>query len=121
MLAEADLAEHDAQRVRNELPDFSDCVELDIEDKDMWMGEEALSPEQQLFRKERYECYGDCIETLPLNYRTIIQLSELENFAANEIAEILGLSLDVVKIRLHRGRKRLLEELKSHCKTEDWL
>ena len=107
--------------VQNGLADCSDCVELEAEDKDMWTGEEALSPEQQLFRKERFECYCDCIETLPLSYRTIIQLSELEKFAANEIAEILGLSLDLVKIRLHRGRKRLLEELKSHCKAEDWL
>jgi RNA polymerase sigma-70 factor (ECF subfamily) len=92
-----------------------------VEDKDMWTGEEAQSPEQQLFHKERYECYCDCIETLPSNYRTIIELSELEKLAANEIADILGLSLDVVKIRLHRGRERLLRELKSHCKAEDWL
>jgi DNA-directed RNA polymerase specialized sigma24 family protein len=45
----------------------------------------------------------------------------LEDLAANEIAEILGLSVDVVKMRLHRGRARLLKALKSHCKAEDWL
>jgi RNA polymerase sigma-70 factor (ECF subfamily) len=105
----------------NGLSDGSDSAEAEVEDKDIWTGKEALSPEQQLFRKERFECYCDCIETLPLSYRTIIELSELEELAANEIAEILGLSLDVVKIRLHRGRKRLLQELKSHCKAEDWL
>jgi len=107
--------------VQDEPPCCSDSVEMEVEDKDMWTGEEALSPEQQLFRKERFECYCDCIETLPSNYRTIIELSELEKLAANEIADILGLSLDVVKIRLHRGRARLLQELKSHCKAEDWL
>jgi DNA-directed RNA polymerase specialized sigma24 family protein len=45
----------------------------------------------------------------------------LEELAAGENAEILGLSLDTVKIRLHRGRARLLQELKTHCKAEDWL
>jgi RNA polymerase sigma-70 factor (ECF subfamily) len=107
--------------IQDGLSDGSDPAEMEVEDKDIWTGEEILSPEQQLFRKERFECYCDCIESLPLNYRTIVALSELEALAANEIAEILGLSLDVVKIRLHRGRTRLLQELKSHCKAEDWL
>lgn len=107
--------------VQNGQSDRSDPGEIEIENKDIGTDEGAFSPEQQLFRKERFECYCDCIETLPLNYRTIVALSELEALAANEIAEILGLSLDVVKIRLHRGRARLLQELKSHCKAEDWL
>jgi RNA polymerase sigma-70 factor (ECF subfamily) len=109
------------QTVQNGPSCCSDSAEMEVEDKDIWTGEEVQSPEQQLFHKERYECYCDCIETLPSNYRTIIELSELEKLAANEIADILGLSLEVVKIRLHRGRARLLQELKSHCKAEDWL
>ena len=79
------------------------------------------SLDQQVCRKERYECYRDFIAHLPPNYRTVVALSELEELAANEIADILGLSVDVVKIRLHRGRMRLLSALKSHCKPEDWL
>jgi RNA polymerase sigma-70 factor (ECF subfamily) len=51
----------------------------------------------------------------------VVALSELEELAAREIADILGLSLDVVKIRLHRGRTRLLKTLKGHCNPEDWL
>ena len=107
--------------VQDGLSESSKLGEIEVEDKNPWTGEEAASPEQELFRKERFECYCDCIESLPLNYRTIVALSELEALAAGEIAEILGLSLDVVKIRLHRGRVRLLQELKSHCKAEDWL
>ena len=82
---------------------------------------DPLSLEQQLCRKERYECYRDFIQNLPMNYRMVVALSELEDLAAGEIADILGLSLDVVKIRLHRGRARLLKALKGHCKPEDWL
>lgn len=82
---------------------------------------ELPSVEQQVCRKERFECYRDFIDDLPPNYRTVVALSELEELAANEIAEILGLSVDVVKIRLHRGRQRILKALKSHCKPEDWL
>lgn len=101
--------------------DGSDSGEAAAEGRDIWAGKEALSPEQQLFRKERFKCYCDAIDKLPVNYRMIVALSELEDLAANEIAEILGLNLDVVKIRLHRGRTKLLQELKSHCRAEDWL
>jgi RNA polymerase sigma-70 factor (ECF subfamily) len=93
----------------------------ETEDKDVWVEEETPSPEQRLMRKEMYECYGNFVENLPANYRTVVVLSELEGLTNNEIAEILGLSLDVVKIRLHRGRARLFEELKTHCKPEEWL
>ncbi len=82
---------------------------------------DAPSLDQQLFRQERYSCYRDFIQNLPVNYRMVVALSELEELAAKEIAEILGLSLDVVKVRLHRGRARLLSMLKDHCKPEDWL
>ena len=94
---------------------------IEIEDKDVWSGEETPSLEQQLMRKEMYECFVDFVKRLPSNYRTVVVLSELEQLPNNEIAEILGLSLEVVKIRLHRGRTRLLQELKTHCKAEDWL
>ena len=107
--------------VESELPDSSDSDELEVVAEAVRMGEEASSLEQQLCRKERYECYRDYIEDLPTSYRTIVALSELEELAASEIAEILGLSLDTVKIRLHRGRTRLLQELKAHCRAEDWL
>lgn len=89
--------------------------------RDLWTGEEPPSLEQQLLRKERYECFIEFVQDLPLNYRTVVVLSELEDLTDNEIAEILGLSLEVVKIRLHRGRARLFQELKAHCKAEDWL
>ena len=79
------------------------------------------SLEHQLLRKERYECYVRFVMALPVNYRTVVVLSELEDMTTQEIAEILGLSLDVVKVRLHRGRERLLREFKIHCKPEDWL
>ncbi len=81
----------------------------------------APSLEHQLLRKERYECYVRFVLALPVNYRTVVVLSELEDMTPQEIAEILGLGLDVVKVRLHRGRERLLREFKIHCKPEDWL
>ncbi len=91
------------------------------ENRDVWTGEELPLLEQQFMRKERYQCFGDFVKNLPPHYRTVIVLSELGELTNNEIAQALGLSLDTVKIRLHRGRTRLVQELKTHCKAEDWM
>lgn len=104
-----------------EFSDYSDSGDIEIKAKDVWTRDEALSPEQQLFREERFVCYRNCIKNLPENYRMVVALSELKELAANEIAGVLGLSVEAVKMRLHRGRTRLLEELRNHCKAEDWL
>jgi RNA polymerase sigma-70 factor (ECF subfamily) len=78
-------------------------------------GEGTSSAEQQLIRREMNECIRDFVERLPDNYRTALVLSELEGLKNGEIAEILGVSLDTVKIRLHRARAKLKRELMAHC------
>jgi RNA polymerase sigma-70 factor, ECF subfamily len=87
------------------------------------VGESApgSSLEQQVMAAQRSDCYQRYIEKLPEKYRVVVALSELEGFVAGEIADVLGLSVETVKMRLHRGRSRLLLELKTHCLPEDWL
>ncbi len=87
----------------------------------MWTGEAAPSLEEQVFHDEKVACYCDFIENLPENYRLVVALNQLGEFSAKEIAAMLGLSLEVVKIRLHRGKARLLRDLKAYCNAEDWL
>jgi RNA polymerase sigma-70 factor (ECF subfamily) len=82
---------------------------------------EPFSLEQRAMRKERYQCFRNFVENLPADYRTVVVLSELEGLSSNEIASVLGVSLNAVKIRLHRARTKLFQEPKTHCKPEDWL
>jgi RNA polymerase sigma-70 factor, ECF subfamily len=98
---------------------LNDADETECED--IWQVEEAPSLEQQLMRQEMHQCFGSFVRDLPANYRTVIVLSELEEMTNKEIAEILNLSLDTIKIRLHRGRNQLLQDLRTHCKAEEWL
>jgi len=81
----------------------------------VWTSERTPSIDQQLIRKEMNECIQNFIEKLPENYRTVLVLSELEGLKNREIAEILQVSLDTVKIRLHRARAKLKKELEIHC------
>jgi RNA polymerase sigma-70 factor (ECF subfamily) len=47
----------------------------------------------------------------------VLVLSEFEGLRDSEIAETLGISPGAVKIRLHRARERLREELMAHCES----
>lgn len=47
------------------------------------------------------------IERLPLRFRTVLALRELEGMAYTQIAEVLGVSLGTVESRLFRARRRL--------------
>jgi RNA polymerase sigma-70 factor (ECF subfamily) len=95
--------------------DSTETGEAEIENRDFWTGEKTPSVEQQFVRKEMNECIRDFIEKLPENYRAVLVLSEMEGLRNDEIALILGVTLDTVKIRLHRARKKLKEELETHC------
>jgi RNA polymerase sigma-70 factor (ECF subfamily) len=61
------------------------------------------------------DCIKGVVDGLPENYRTVLILSDLEELTNNEIAEVLDISLETVKIRLHRARTRLKKELEHHC------
>src|SRR3989337_1877517 len=87
--------------------------EMDV--RNDWMGEKMPLVEQQVFRQEMNDCILDFIEKLPENYRTALVLSEFEGLSNNEIAEILGVTLETVKIRLHRAREKLKNELAANC------
>ncbi len=77
--------------------------------------EAASAVEQEIARGKMGECIRGFIEHLPVDYRSVLVLSELEELPDREIAEVLGLSLATVKIRLHRARTRLREILEGAC------
>jgi RNA polymerase sigma-70 factor (ECF subfamily) len=87
----------------------------EIEDRDIWTGQKKASPDQELINKEMNECIREFIEKLPPDYKTVMVLSELEGLKNREIADILQISLDTVKIRLHRARAGLKKELDDGC------
>ena len=51
------------------------------------------------------------VDALPEHYRMPVLLADVEGFAYKEIAEILDIPIGTVMSRLHRGRKKLQEQL----------
>lgn len=77
--------------------------------------EKPLSIKQEFIKKEMNKCIRNFIEKLPENYQAIFVLKKLEELKNDEIAKILGLSINVIKIRLHRAKVMLKKELETHC------
>lgn len=71
--------------------------------------------EGDIARREMSACVRDYVEQLPPDYRTVVVLSELEELPDREIADVLGISLEAAKIRLHRARARLRQMLQEGC------
>lgn len=75
----------------------------------------ARTPEEAAVRNEMVACYLDYVNKLPRNYYEVYVLGEFEGLSNEELADRLSLTLSTVKIRLHRARARLYEELRRHC------
>jgi RNA polymerase sigma-70 factor (ECF subfamily) len=89
--------------------------EAEIVDRNTWTGEQTPLVESQVYRKEMADCLQGYIHQLPGIYRTILVLSHMEELGNQEVADVLGLTLETVKIRLHRARDLLRRELAENC------
>jgi RNA polymerase sigma-70 factor (ECF subfamily) len=67
----------------------------------------AENPERQAFTGELRGLLEWAIDTLPEGMREVFVLREVEGLSTSEVAESLGVSEDVVKTRLSRGRAAL--------------
>jgi len=79
----------------------------------------AIAPEGSLLHSELRAVIDRVIVELPPAYRAVVLLRDLEELTTDETAQILGLSTDVVKARLHRGRAAMRQKLdcyvNNHC------
>ena len=79
------------------------------------LADKTRSAESTLIRSEMNECIKTYVDALPESYRAVLVLSDLEDLKNQDIAEILGLSVDAVKIRLHRARRELKKRFEAGC------
>lgn len=73
--------------------------------------EPVPSPEDRAFRRELASLLERAIDALPVASRSTFVLREVEGLSTAETAEVLGVSEDVVKTRLHRAKGQVREAL----------
>jgi RNA polymerase sigma-70 factor (ECF subfamily) len=75
----------------------------------------ALRPDHFVEQQEMSDCVLRFLSALAPTYRQVLILHDLQGYTDPEIAQMLGLSLQNVKIRLHRARARLRAALGEGC------
>jgi RNA polymerase sigma-70 factor (ECF subfamily) len=71
------------------------------------LADSADGPEQLLLRKDQRRALAEAVATLPLPFREVIVLREIEDLSYKEIARIADVPIGTVMSRLSRARRLL--------------
>ena len=69
------------------------------------------NPEEDYMDIERKEILQEAVKRLPEKYRTVFIFKEIEGMSVEEISDSLGISKVNVKVRLHRAKSMLKEDI----------
>ena len=78
----------------------------------------APNPEQQASNSEIRSLLEEAVEKLPDAYRTIFILRDVEDMSTTDTADVLDITEDNVKVRLHRARALLRKSLYARAGLE---
>jgi RNA polymerase sigma-70 factor, ECF subfamily len=85
----------------------------DQEDQSIVSGLQTVNdPLDELSRTETIEVVRKAVFSLPLRYREVVVLCELQELSYAEAAEVLGCAIGTVRSRLHRARALLIEKIR---------
>jgi len=93
------------KRQRTTTEEIPDDLASDIE----------ITPEAMLEKLENKRLVRECINKIPLKYKTPLILKEFQNLSYKEIAEICDVSEGTVKSRIYRAKDYLLKLI-----SENW-
>ena len=90
---------------------FAPAEEIPLDAAPQEASDEAPLPDLALLQNELRAVLDRVILELPPSLRPVVLLRDLEELSTGETAQILELSPDVVKTRLHRGRQAMRQKL----------
>ncbi len=93
-------------------------LQTSLDDGTFDLEDEAPAPEAVLLDKANRQLLGQALEALPVEFREVMILRELEGLSYKEIAEISHVPLGTVMSRLARARKRLQQDLSGRMSME---
>jgi len=79
---------------------------------------ETAGPERELENRELHAVLRQAVEILPDPLRTVFCLREIEGLSTEETADALGLTVENVRVRLHRAKRSLRQALDERIGRE---
>jgi RNA polymerase sigma-70 factor (ECF subfamily) len=78
-----------------------------------------ITPEEIVLRGEIRDKLQQAILALPKPYRLVLILRDMEQLETREVAEVMGISEDTAKMRLHRARVYVRNALAKYVQPAD--
>jgi len=94
--------------------DYEDYVAYQDSDEASAIGE--LDLREEIFKGLIGDEVTKSLNDLPIDFRTVILLSDVEGFSYEEIAKIIDIPIGTVRSRLHRARNLMKEKLREYAK-----
>jgi RNA polymerase sigma-70 factor (ECF subfamily) len=91
-------------------PETNDGEEID---SPSWLADPNMTPSQQAEADELEHAIQHCINNLPLEFKTVVIMTDLQGMDYAEVAVAVHVPLGTIKSRLARARLRLRECLRS--------
>ena len=91
-------------------PDQADGEEMETP---RWLADPALTPEESAEAVELEHAIQHCLQGLPVEFRTVVVMADLQGLDYAEVAVVLRAPLGTIKSRLARARLRLRECLQG--------
>ena len=95
--------------------DYEEVVAYHDTDDDRITG--YMDLRQEIFQYMMGDEVTNAINSLPLDFRTVILLCDVEGFTYEEIATIIDVPIGTVRSRLFRARNMLKERLKKYAEA----
>ena len=99
------------------LDDFLPEMDQDGGHRKLQIADWSGLPDDQILRSEMRQVLDRAIRELPENYRPVILLRDVEELSTLETAQILDLTEDVVKTRLHRARLAVRQKMDEYLRA----
>ena len=81
--------------------------------------DEDDTPEKHAVRREARKSLEGFIQELPEDMRAAVVLRDIQGYAYDEIADILGTNVGTIKSRISRGREKLREKISARPELFD--
>jgi RNA polymerase sigma-70 factor, ECF subfamily len=103
------------RKARPETVEFDDDIRNNHHSS-LWAESPELvnTPLEKLLSMEGRKKIEEAIESLPVPYRSVLVLRDVEGFSLQEVAEIVDASVAAVKSRLHRARNAVKDKLQDY-------
>lgn len=83
----------------------------DAELRSLLLADPAAGPEEQAFERQDHRLLHQAVLALPPRYRIVLVLHDMEELDGDLIAKILSIQPGTVRVRLHRARLMVRQEM----------